>query len=160
MEEREETSKSKVLAIKILGNRRLSAAEIKKRLIQKGTGEETAEETTGWLEKMGMINDPEYAGLIVSHYIAKGYGVTRIKDELYKRGIPREMWDEVLESLNEEEVQDAATAFLEKKLKGDYSLTEIKRASDALIRRGFNYEQAKTAIKKYAESIEIIYEHE
>ena len=144
-----EDTKSKVKALKIMGSRRLSSSEIKKRLIKKGEDEETAQLTTLWLEKMGIVNDEEYATLIASHYLSGGYGLARIKDELYKRGIPRELWNDLLESIDDNEVLDAADIFLQKKLKDNFEQSDIKRASDALIRRGFTYEQAGSAINKY-----------
>ena len=144
-----EDTKSKVKALKIMGSRRLSSSEIKKRLIQKGEDEATAESTTVWLEKMGIVDDEEYARLIVSHYIARGYGLARIKDELYKRGIQKELWDDSLAGIDDNEVLDAADVFLQKKLRDDFDQSDIKRASDALLRRGFTFEQAKSAINKY-----------
>ena len=42
------------------------------------------------------LDDEEYAGQIVRHYSAKGYGERRIREELYRRGIPREYWKDAL----------------------------------------------------------------
>ena len=146
-------SKSKAQAIRILGNRRFSASEIKKRLIKKGDNEEIAEQTVIWLEEIGLVNDYEYANLLVKHYITKSYGIARIRDEFFKRGIPREIWDEVLESIDEEEVQDSITSLLRKKLGTDFDRLDIKRAQDALIRRGYTYEQVNSAINIYTENL-------
>ena len=40
-----------------------------------------------------------YAGVIVRHYGAMGYGPGRVKQELHRRGVPRELWDEALAQL-------------------------------------------------------------
>ena len=148
MKENSGESKSKIKAIKIMGNRRLSSSEIKKRLIQKGEDEENAESTTLWLEQMGLVDDQEYATLIVSHYLNRGYGIARIRDELYRRGIPRELLDEALKSIDDTQMLEAADIFLQKKLKSGFDQKDVKRASDALLRRGFTYEETKTAIDK------------
>ena len=145
-------SPSKALALRILGSRSMSFREIEKRLIGKGESEETARQTAQWLEDIGAIDDKEFAESIVRHYSSKGYGLARIKDELYKRGIDREMWEEALESL--EGMEDAAYDFIVKKLKGDYGKDELRRVSDALLRRGFSYEETRAAVKKYIETIE------
>jgi len=151
-------SSSKTRAIRILGNRSLSAREMEKRLVRKGESEDIAQETVKWLEDIGAINDDDYASTIVRHYCAKGYGIARIRDELYRRGIPREMWDEALNGL--EGMDDAAYAFLEKKLRGSRDKDNLRRATDALCRRGYSYEEARTAIKKYTESLEETEEEE
>lgn len=145
---------SKVSALKILGNRNLSKAEIKRRLVKKGSSEEVSDATTKWLEESGLINDEKYAHTIVRHYREKGYGPARIKDELYKRGIPREQWDEVLaEELDESDIVAAAESYLDKKLRGEVDSSVLRKAENALIRRGFSYEHARIAVKRYTEKM-------
>ena len=143
---------AKTRAMQILSKRDISAREMEKRLIEKGESSETARETVEWLVEIGYIDDSKYAAQIVRHYTAKGYGIHRVKDELYRRGISREIWDEALSELSG--TDDAAVAFLEKKLKGSRDKDDLRRASDALCRRGFSYEEAKTAINKYLEAVE------
>jgi len=154
-------STSKARALRILGNRSLSAREIEKRLIQKGESEETAQNTVGWLEDIGYISDTEYAAAIVKHYSSKGYGLARIKDELYRRGIQRDLWDTALQDLGG--MQEAAQEFLKKKLRGSLDKEDMRRAVDALCRRGFQYQEAREALNRYLEEAEepeeITYDH-
>jgi len=147
----EETKKR---ALRMLGKRSFSEQEMQKRLVEKGESSENAEETVRWLVELGYINDFDYATLIVRHYSGKGYGVTRIKDELYKRGIPRDFWDEKLAELDDSELNDTALGFLQKKLRGSIDKNDIRRASDALVRRGYSYNDAKTAVNRYLECIQ------
>ena len=139
-------------ALKILGSRNMSASDMEKRLIEKGESPENAAETVRWLIDIGAIDDENYAQQIVSHYCAKGYGIYRIKDELYRRGIPRDMWDEALEKIQDSD--ESALKFLDKKLKGSSDKTEIRRAMDALCRRGFSRDDAQRFIRQYIESID------
>ena len=145
--------KTKTRALKILGSRNLSEKEMIKRLTDKGESTQNAEEVVAWLVELGYIDDNDYATLIVRHYTSKGYGTARICDELYKRGIPKELWDEKLEAINESDTEDATLAFLNKKLKGSTEKDDLRRAQDALVRRGFSYSEAKSAINKYIEDI-------
>ena len=138
-------------ALKILGNRSFSEQEMYKRLTGKGETDEDAAEAVRWLVELGYINDPEYATMIVRYYSDKGYGVTRIRDELYKRGIPRDLWDGKLDEINEDDMDDAALSFLKKKLKGSDDKDDLRRASDALVRRGFSYDDARAAVNRYLE---------
>ena len=145
---------SKKRALRILGNRNFSEQEMRKRLTSKGESEENAEEVVGWLVELGYINDSDYASLIVNHYSGKGYGLSRIRDELYKRGIPRDLWDDKLAMLDEEDMNDSALEFLRKKLRGSEDKDDLRRASDSLVRRGFSYDEARAAMNRYLEDLE------
>ena len=146
-----ELNTTKARAIRALGSSNLSAGEMKRRLVRRGASTEASQKAVDWLEDIGLINDSEYAVMIAKHYSGKGYGIARIKDEFYKRGISRDLWDETLDavSLNSSE---AAIIFLHKKLRGSVEFDELNRARDALCRRGFSYEEAKAAIREYTES--------
>jgi len=146
---------TKKRALRILGNRSFSEQEMHKRLIGKGESEDNAAETVRWLVELGYINDSDYATLIVRHYIAKGYGEARIRDELYKRGIPRDLWEEKLSEIDDTEVNDAALEFLSKKLRGSNDKDDLRRASDALVRRGYSYDDARAAVNRYMENQEM-----
>ena len=142
-----ELGSAKARALRILGNRNLSAKEMQRRLIEKGESVETSTETVRWLESSGLISDEDYAAKIVRHYCEKGYGLARIKDELHRRGIQRDFWDAALEEING--MEDISYALLEKKLRGSRDKAELHRASEFLVRRGYSYEQARAAINKY-----------
>ena len=58
--------------------------------------EAQAAETADWLERLGLLNDAEYARTVVRHYSAKGYGPYKVRDELYRRGVARELWEDAL----------------------------------------------------------------
>jgi len=126
---------------------------MEKRLIKKGESEETAQDTVQWLEDIGAVNDSEFAAAIVRHYSSKGYGLARIKDELYKRGIKRDLWEDALAGLEADAFDEAAHQFLEKKLRGSSDKDDLRRAMDALCRRGFGYEEARSAVNRYMEDL-------
>jgi len=150
----EKYSGSRARALRIVSKRSISAAEIKKRLINKGDSEEVADFTVNWLKELGLINDLEYAHSIVRHYSEKGYGPARVRDEFFKRGIPKDMWDDVVKGeLDDSDIEIAAIAFLEKKIKGNIEEVDLNHVSNALVRRGFSYEQARQAISRYIEEI-------
>jgi len=156
-----ERNRTKIRAIRILGNRQMSSQAMEKRLLEKGEQEEAARDTVRWLEDIGAICDAEYAVSIVNYYSSKGYGLARIRNELFKRGIPRDLWDEALAILNDAETDESVYRFLEKKLRGLSAdsdpvtrKNELRQATQALIRRGFSYEEARTAVGSYLESIE------
>ena len=84
-------------ALKILERRDVSRKMLLDKLTEKGISNADAEEVADWLCGLGVVNDERFAGLVVRHYAAKGYGKRRICDELYRRGIDRELWDAALD---------------------------------------------------------------
>ena len=126
----------------------MSKNEVADKLRRRGVDAETSEDTAGWLEKIGAVNDEEYAGQIVRHYAAKGYGLGRIKDELYRRGVPRELWEATLEEMPDTE--DTVYRLLASRLKTDRpGKDEIAKAANALYRRGFSWDEIKRAINMF-----------
>lgn len=92
-------SQLKQTAARMASGRMLSKKEVQHRLTKKGATEEQAADTADWLETLGAVDDEGYAGVIVRHYGAMGYGPGRVKQELHRRGVPRELWDEALAQL-------------------------------------------------------------
>ena len=93
------------------------------------------------------MNDERFAGLIVRHYAAKGYGKRRICDELYRRGIDRELWDGALDELPE--TDGAVDRLLGAKLRGDVSPEGLQRAQSYLLRRGYSWDEIRAATERY-----------
>ena len=115
---------------------------------------ESAEAAADRLEELGYLNDEAYARTVAEHYAAKGWGPARIREELYRRGVPRDYWDGALEELAAPD--DAIDAFLQKKLRGA-DLTDPKsyqRAANALARRGFRWEEIKEGLRRYGGAME------
>ena len=73
-------------ALRLLDKRDYSRKMLLDKLTEKGVAPADAEEVTDWLCSLGVVDDVRYAGLVVRHYAAKGYGERRIRDELYRRG--------------------------------------------------------------------------
>ena len=136
-------------AIELLMRKPQSRKELGRKLREWEATDEEIEAICDRMEELGYLNEPEYAGRIVRHYAAKGFGERKIRDELYRRGVPRELWDEALEQIEEEDNAAAIDAFLEKKLKGSHDPKDVKRASDALARRGFPWPEISDALRRY-----------
>ena len=113
-------------ALKILERRDVSRKMLLDKLTEKGISNTDAEEVADWLCGLGVVNDERFAGLVVRHYAAKGYGKRRICDELYRRGIDRELWDAALDELPE--TDDTVDRLLGAKLRGDISPEGLQRA--------------------------------
>lgn len=139
-------SLAKSRALKIINARPMSRKEMRDRLIEKGESPDNAETCADWLCEMGLINDESYAGSVVRHYAAKGYGVTRIRQELRCHGVPNELWDTALEQMPEQD--DKIERFIRARLTDADDRAQIKKISDALYRRGYSWDEIKRAINK------------
>lgn len=140
-------SLAKSRALRIINTRPMSRKEMLTRLIEKGETPETAEQCVNWLCDMGLINDTDYAASVVRHYAAKGYGITRIKQELNRHGIGREFWVEALEEMPEQD--EKLERFLRSRLTDPNDKAQVKKVSDALFRRGYTWDQIKHALYNY-----------
>ena len=92
-------------ALNLLSYRAHSRRELHDKLLRKGAEEDETEEVLDWLTDQGFLNDWDYAGMIVRKYRRKGYERWRIRAELFKRGIEREIREDVLSDLPD--LQDA-----------------------------------------------------
>lgn len=144
------TSQVKAQAAGMIGRRALSKSELQRRLIRGGAAEADAQAAADWLEDIGAVDDPAYAAAVVRDYGRRGYGPARIREELRRRGVPRELWEVTLEELPDSE--DILDDLIRKRCRGDLSdPREVKRLSDGLLRRGFSWSQVKEALSRYTE---------
>lgn len=133
-------------AVNMLSVRALSTGQLNEKLMTKGATERQAAETVAWAVDIGLVNDAEYAKALVRHYQAKGYGLYKIKDELYRRRVPKLYWEDALAEMDDTDA--AIDAFLAKKLRDPEDRKECKKASDALARRGFSWSQIAAGIER------------
>ena len=134
-------------AAEMAGRRMLSQKELSDRLVKKGTDPQEAQETARWLADLGAVDDAAYAGVIVRHYAAMGYGPGRVRQELQHRGVPRELWDDALARMADPE--EAIDRFLTAKLRGKTpDRATLQRLSAALQRRGFSWQDIRPALAR------------
>lgn len=136
-------------AIELLARKPMSRREMERKLLSWEAGEEETAAICDRMEELGFLNDGEYARRLVSHYSAKGYGPRKLKDELYHRGVPREYWEDALKLA--EDNCAVIDAFLAKKLAGkELDRKELKKVTDALVRRGFSWPEIDEAVRRCA----------
>ena len=95
-----------------------------------------------------MLDDTAYAEMLVRHYRAKGFGDLRVREELRRRGLARDLVASVLEE-KPQDANDAVLNFLQQKLRGQALDEEKKRKlSAALMRRGFSWADIQSGFSK------------
>ena len=90
---REKTAllEAKEYALRAVAKRMYSRKELGDRFARHGIPSHISEPALDWMESHGYLDDAQYAQAIIRHYSAKGYGISRLRSELYKRGISQEL---------------------------------------------------------------------
>lgn len=135
---------AKMRAVRIVSAASVSRRDLEARLVRKGEDPQQAKEAVAWMEDLHLVDDRATAEQVVSSCISKGYGLARAKQALYEKRIPKEYWDEVLADYPDQ--TEKITAFLKSRLDADSDEKQIRRAVDALIRRGHSYGTIRRAL--------------
>ena len=146
-------SQTRQRAAELAAGRMLSRKELSDRLVKKGADPREAQETAQWLADLGAVDDAAYAGVIARHYAARGYGPGRVRQELQRRGVPRDLWEDALAQLPDPE--EAIDKFLTAKLRGKTpDRATLQRLSAALQRRGFQWQDIRPALARLDRDME------
>ena len=131
-----------------------SEKELRKKLADKGCSQQDIDAVTALCLDYGFVNDAEYAGMICRHYAAMGYGPGRVRTELARRGIPKDLWDDALEQMPRD--TDAIDRLLAARLRGrDISdRKERDKAAAALFRKGYSWDDIRAALNRYGADAE------
>ena len=139
---------AKMRAVRIVAASSVSKKDLQQRLIQKGETPENAADAVNWMAQMHLVDDAETARQVVSRCIAKGYGLARAKQALYEKKIPKHYWDEALADYPNQ--NQHILAFLRSRLDAESDQKEVKRAVDALLRRGHSYSEIRRALQQFS----------
>lgn len=137
---------AKMRAVRIVSASGVSKQELEYRLVQKGEDPDQAKAAVEWMSDLSLIDDRKTAEQIVSRCISKGYGISRAKQALYEKRIPKELWEDALENYPDQ--LEKILEFLQSKLTADSQEREIRRVIDALIRRGHSYSSIRQAMNE------------
>ena len=137
---------AKMRAVRIVSASSVSKKDLQQRLVQKGEDPEQARQAVAWMNDLNLLDDAKVAEQVVSRCIAKGYGLSRAKQALYEKKVPKEYWDDALADYPDqsEKIED----FLLSRLDADSGEKEIKKAIDALMRRGHSYGTIRRALNE------------
>ena len=146
----EETRKK---ALSLLERRDYGSEELCAKLVEKGAEPDEARAAVRYMVRVGFIDDERYAAMVARHYAAKGYGAGRVREELRRRKLDRELWDAALAELPEPD--ETVDALLRAKLRGKAADRDtVRKAGAALVRRGFTWEAVKAATDRYLAEME------
>ena len=150
------TMSAKMRAVRIVAAANVSKADLQQRLVQKGESANNAKQAVEWMDSLQLLDDEKTAAMLVRRCIAKGYGKARAKQLLHEKKIPKEFWDDALENYPDQ--TDKISAFLRNRLGGNPESADVKRAVDALLRRGHNYGEIRVALSRVLEDSDFFQE--
>ena len=141
-------------ALNLLAFRARTARELRRRLIEKGEGAERVDKVIERLCEIGLVNDADFARQLARSKVSAGASRRRVHQELFKRGVAREVADgAVAEVFEDEGVTDADTIerVARKKwrtLDGLDAVTRRRRLYAFLARRGYNADDVSRVVRK------------
>lgn len=144
---------AKARAVRIISASSVSQKELRRRLVQKGESEAHADEAVAWLTDLNLLDDLKTARQLAQSAARKGYGRARIRQIFYQKGIDRSLWDEAMADLPAPD--DAIDRFLSARFRGERpDETDVKRAADALLRRGHSWSDIRPALRRYTDALD------
>ena len=148
-------------AVNLLSRRDHSERELMTKLTQKGYSD-GAEEAIRKLRDGGYVSDERFARLYVRELQTfKKYGKRRIEQELYRKGVDREIIREVLE---ETDFDGSDLVSLIERKYGRYLGDEkgIAKTINGLLRMGYSYGEIRDALREINENLdtdeEVVYD--
>lgn len=130
-------------ALYLLGIRDYGEAELCRKLREKGYGNE-AVEVVARLKELGLQSDEVFARRLARECrLYKFYSRRRTIQELSMRGVTREIAEDAVDEVDQTEnltdLQQALALLQKKRYNGSVSETERRRGSQLLLRNGYDY---------------------
>lgn len=137
---------AKMRAVRIVSASSVSKKDLQQRLVRKGEDPGQAQRAVAWMEELNLIDDEKTARQTVERCVEKGYGLARAKQALYEKRIPQKYWEDALADYPDQ--REHITAFLAARLDENSDRREVKRAVDALIRKGHSYGTIQQCLRR------------
>ena len=147
---------AKMRAVRIVSASSVSKRDLEERLVRKGEDPIQAKEAVRWMEDLHLVSDRNTAEQVVHSCISRGYGLQRAKQALYEKRIPKEYWEEALADYPDQ--SEKIESFLRSRLDADSDDKEVKKAVDALLRRGHSYGTVRRVLNELSFDTEDYFE--
>ena len=135
---------AKMRAVRIVSAASVSRRDLEERLVRKGEDPAQAKEAVECMEELRLVDDRATAEQVVHSCVSRGYGLARAKQALYEKRIPKEFWQEALADYPDQ--REHIEAFLRGRVKDPGDEKQLRRAIDALLRRGHGYSQIRRVL--------------
>ena len=139
-------------ALNVLASRARSSTELRRRLVEKGEPPALVDQAIARLTELGLLNDDDYARQVARGRLLGGASKRRVQQELWRRGVAREIADDaVADVVADEEVDEADSAVRVARRKAATLAkldppTRRRRLYAFLARRGYDHAAIRAAI--------------
>ena len=141
-------------ALNLLAFQARSARDLRRKLVQKGEPAEHVERAIERLTAQGLLDDAQFARQLARSKVAsQGASRRRLQQEMFKRGVAREVADEAIAEVYEDEQVDEGVLVEEVARKKLRSLAKLdpearrRRLYAFLARRGYEGEAIRRAMR-------------
>ncbi len=142
-------NKAKEKALRLLSMRAHSKKELENK-ITRSLGEEYAKKASSKMEKLGLINDKEFAFSYAKELIfRKFHSISRTKLELAEKGVSGDIIDLVIDEINPDEEENIKNILEKRYISKGKSLKderEFRKAVSYCQRLGYNWYQIKRVV--------------
>lgn len=153
LQEKDSLEKAKQSALRFIGYRPRSIAEVRQNLTKKGYEEPVAEQVVARLQELNLLDDRAFAQFWVEQRESfKPRSQLALRQELYQKGVDRTIIDEVVAGVDEIAAARRAGQIKARTLTGHTKEDFFKKMAGYLQRRGFNYGIVKTITQELWET--------
>ena len=141
-------------ALNLLAFRARSARELRRRLVQKGESGERVDKVIERLRELGLVNDADFARQLARSKVAAGASKRRLHQEMFRHGVDREIADQAVTDVFEEEGAsdaDSIERVARKKWRTLATMdppTRRRRLAAFLSRRGYDSEDVWRVVRQ------------
>ncbi len=132
----------------LLSRRDHSVKELKEKLLRT-VDEASADKAIERFLELGYLDDEKFAKALAKHlYEVKNYSDNHVRQELYKRGISREIVYDIIDNSEIDSIETIINLVIKKYFNKLNAENGKEKVVAALMRKGFSYGDIKTALHR------------
>lgn len=139
-------------ALRVLDRTAASSSQIRQKLTKAGFLPEIAEEIVTRFEEVGLLDDREYAAMLVrTRFQERGLVGRALVQELNRKGIAPDLQQEALAQITPEQEAESAQRMAEKKARSLHNVSypqAMRRIGAFLARKGYSPSQCRQATRE------------
>lgn len=147
----EEQNRANNYALNLLSYRWRSECEIRNSMNTKGYSQDTIDNTIKFLKEQELIDDRRFAESFIKDKINfRDWGSYRLKQELFSKGVSKNIVDEVIEKYCDDEFERAMNLASKKikSYKNDDKNAIYRKLGGYLQRKGYSYDVVSKVLKE------------
>lgn len=137
-----ELGKAQQAALRLVSARSYTRKGITDKLHEKGFSPDIVAQTLEFLEEYHYVDDTDYTRRYIADALnMRGWGFYKIRQELSRKGVPREVVEACLQEVDVAAIErETILPLLERRLRGDFERANVERAKRWLAGKGYAYD--------------------